>query len=93
MVIHYLDLSRPGIYPNEADTPLVVDPDAVLANPVALQRFQAVARRRTQVSQFGGSVEHQQLAGSDVENCIPSSGRTRFEQLAGLFASEAQDQD
>src|SRR5690242_18904329 len=29
--------------PSKADAPLIVDPDAMLAGPVALQRFQSIA--------------------------------------------------
>src|SRR5690606_24206795 len=35
-----LHLLRSGVGPPEADPPLVVDPDAVLAGPAALERFE-----------------------------------------------------
>jgi hypothetical protein len=41
VVVHDLDTFRTSVGPGEADPPLVVDPDAVLAPSVALQRLQA----------------------------------------------------
>lgn len=35
--------------PNKADTPLIVDADAVLPDPIAFQNFQSVAGRRPQI--------------------------------------------
>src|SRR3569833_3323100 len=47
LIVH--DLDRLGaVVPSETDAPLVVDPDAVLARAVALQRLQPVARRTPQ---------------------------------------------
>lgn len=45
MVVHDLDLDRAGAArgPFEADSPLIVDPDAPLASSVAFQSFQTVA--------------------------------------------------
>ncbi len=57
MIIHDLDIVCVPFAPNEADTPLVVDPDAVLPLSVAVQGFQAISRRRYQVSQFRGAVQ------------------------------------
>src|ERR1700751_1034524 len=44
VVVDQLDVPRACGAPGEADPPLVVDPDAVLAGAVAGQLFQAVAR-------------------------------------------------
>jgi hypothetical protein len=51
VVIDDLDLFGVAVSPNEADTPLIVDPDTVLAGTVSAQRFQAVARKQGQVFQ------------------------------------------
>jgi hypothetical protein len=45
MVIHDLDTVRPGVSPDKADAPLVVDPDAVLSRPIAFEDFEPAARR------------------------------------------------
>jgi hypothetical protein len=57
VIIHDLDIVCVPFAPNEADTPLVVDPDAVLPLSVAVQGFQAISRRRYQVSQFRRAVQ------------------------------------
>jgi len=41
---------RANISPNEAQTPLAADPHAMLPCSTSAQRFQAIARRRPQVS-------------------------------------------
>jgi hypothetical protein len=43
MIIHNLHLVWTILPPHEAHAPLVIDPDAVLSPPVAVQRFQAIA--------------------------------------------------
>jgi hypothetical protein len=43
MVVHDFDVIRIAIAPDEAEPPLVVDPDAVLSDPIAREGFQVVA--------------------------------------------------
>jgi hypothetical protein len=45
VVVHNLNVESIPVTPQETDTPLVVDADAVLAFSVALQRFQMIAWR------------------------------------------------
>ena len=52
MVIHDLDVLRAVCGPNEANPPLVVDPDAVLSFSISLQCFQFIARRSPQVFEY-----------------------------------------
>jgi hypothetical protein len=49
MVIHNFDLAWPWlpIRPLEADTPLLIDPDGILAGSVTLQCFKSIARQCT----------------------------------------------
>lgn len=49
MVVYDLDVRRAGLGPPEADPILFVDPDTVLAVPVALQLLEARARRLREV--------------------------------------------
>ncbi len=56
MVIDNLDLFSVGASPGKADAPLVIDADAVLARPDALQRLEPVARREAEEGEFDGSV-------------------------------------
>ncbi|ROM72172.1 hypothetical protein BK654_22645 [Pseudomonas brassicacearum] len=48
--------------PDKTDPVLTVNPDAVLAFPVAIQLLQPVSRRRAQVVEIDRSIEHAQLS-------------------------------
>ena len=49
MIVHNLDCKGVGIVPTEADAPLIVDPNAVLAAPVICKRLQPVAWNRSRI--------------------------------------------
>jgi hypothetical protein len=51
MVINDLDIDRAGraAGPLKTDPPLVVDADAVLTLPIALERFQPIARQSDEI--------------------------------------------
>ena len=44
MVVHDFDVIRIAIAPDEAEPPLVVDPDAVLSDPIVRESLQVIAR-------------------------------------------------
>jgi hypothetical protein len=56
-----LDLEGIAASPSEADSPLIVDADAVLPFPVSLQAFQSVPRGHSQVIHAFGRMHQQQL--------------------------------
>lgn len=62
MVIDDLDLLRIALVPDKADTPPVVDTDAVLPGSIAAQRLQPIARRGCQVAQLPRLMDLPQLA-------------------------------
>ena len=51
MIVGDLDLESIALPPNEANPPLVVDPNAVLALAVAQELFEVVSRRNIQICQ------------------------------------------
>ena len=61
MIVHDLDVVGVAAPPDEADPPLLVDADAVLAAASTLQRLEAVAGRNAQLLERGGSVKHGEL--------------------------------
>lgn len=61
MVVHDLNVVGIPVAPNKADTPLIVDPNAVLSLSVSVERFQPIARRRCQVPQISGNIQLAQL--------------------------------
>ena len=48
VVIHDVYVVNAVSLPTEADTPLIVDPNAVLPSPITLERLQTISRRRIQ---------------------------------------------
>src|SRR5258708_38857087 len=61
VVVNDLDVLRPCIRPAEADTPLLIDADAVLPGPVPGELLQAVAGRNPHAVSPVRGVEHRQL--------------------------------
>ena len=67
MVVNDLDVMRVIFLPKETDTPLVIDPNAVLTRAVALERLKMITRRGSQVIQPGTGVKHSQLSASSAQ--------------------------
>lgn len=66
MIIHNLDFVRAIVTPHETDTPLLIDPDAVLPCAVSMQRFQAITGQARQVYETRGTLEDlQEVSVSD----------------------------
>jgi hypothetical protein len=62
MIVDDLDLIRRAFAPSKANSPLVVDPDAVLALPVAAQSFEPISWHGSQILQHFGVIQHAQLS-------------------------------
>jgi len=58
MVIGNFNIEGVIAFPSKADTPLVVDTDAPLTNPVTSKFFQPVGRRNPQIIQRDRVVYH-----------------------------------
>jgi len=65
VIVNNLNIRWPIIGPREAHSPLIVDPDAVLASPISCQRFQPVPRGRPQIFQLDRCIQHGKLPRSD----------------------------
>jgi hypothetical protein len=61
VVVDDLYVFGPGVGPSEADPPLLVNPDAVLARAITRQLLQPVPRRHPQVRENLRGVQHGQL--------------------------------
>ena len=93
MVIHYLDVDRACVGPHKADSPLNVDPNAVLSFSVALQRFQVVARRRLHEIQRLGRIQLREFSLSDRQERFEPARTFPLIQRLGVFALERLDHD
>jgi hypothetical protein len=61
VVVHDLDVLGATRRPHEADPPLVIDPDAVLASSIPCERFQAVPRGNSKIVEGHCGIEDRQL--------------------------------
>jgi len=57
VIVDYLNRFWSTIGPNEADTILIIDPNAVLACPFSTQRLKSVTWRDTQVVHMACGIE------------------------------------
>ena len=70
VVIYDFYIACIAVLPFKTDTPLVVDPDAVLTGTSPLEGFQPVARRHPQRVQIRSGIDHQQFAARDALNVV-----------------------
>src|SRR3989337_1046693 len=92
VVVADLDVMRVSLLPAEADPPLVVDPNAVLAGAVSGEALQAVPRGHAELLQPLGGVQKQQLAmGPSLQVRWQFAGPFAFEHLPGLGVSEGSN--
>jgi len=77
MIIDDFNEFRATIAPLETDTPLIIDPDAVLTATIALQRLQSIARRQPQIAQVSRRVKISELPPRDFDQI----GRKAFRAL------------
>jgi hypothetical protein len=70
MIIYNVYTVGVPISPFKADSPLVVDADAMLTFPLPCQFFQAIGRRNAKVLEREGPVQHTQLSQGDMLNIL-----------------------
>src|ERR1019366_8763418 len=68
MIIDDLDAFRRAVAPDEANSPLVVDPDTMLTLGITAQRLKPVSWNCRQVLQFLGVVQHPKLPAGHRSN-------------------------
>ena len=78
--------------PPEADAPLVVDADAVLAGPIASQFLEAVGGWNAEVKETGRGVENDELAErNSLEVRRQPTGPLSLEEAFSIDVPEAAD--
>lgn len=75
VVIYDFNVFNVSVVPCEADSPFVIDSDAMLTLPVTLERFQTVAGGNPQVIEDCGPVQHSQLPKGTPLNVSGEPGR------------------
>lgn len=81
MIIHDFDFIGIARVPSEADAPLIVDPDAMLAFTVPFQSFEPVARWGCHLFEMLGRVQLLQLAQRHSRNRAKPAMASCLEQL------------
>ena len=92
MIIHDLDFIRIASAPYEAEPPLIVDSDAVLAGAVALERLQAISGRNAKILQPLGRLKVEQLAPGNALDCPESERCAILKKRFGAMAAKRSDQ-
>ena len=62
MIVRHFDVVGVALLPTEADAPLVIDANAMLASAIARQSFQPIGRWNPQIVQALSDIELYQLA-------------------------------
>jgi hypothetical protein len=88
VVVHDLDIVGVRIDQPKANPPLVVDPNAMLAFAVALQRLQAIAPDPGQIGEASGYVKKTQPPRCGFRNRLKSGDWEAIEQPLGIGAAE-----
>jgi hypothetical protein len=78
--------------PAKANTPLRIDPNAVLASSITLELLQAIAWRLSQIGETRSSIEHAELSESSLLNAAAQfAHRVSVEETFGVAVSKALD--
>jgi len=77
--------------PTEADTPLIVDPNAVLPSPITLQRFQTISRRRIQFAEPSGRIDLDESADRYPCYRIPAPALSGLVEGFGLLVRKTSN--
>ena len=92
MVVDDLDVVRVAVPPAEANAPSVIDAYTVLPTPIALERFQSVPWRDSQIVKALGSIQLDKFAQHDpLEGGREAAPGCAGEEALGLAVGEAPD--
>jgi len=90
VVIDDLDIEGITRAPDETDTPTLVNTDAVLACPAALERLKPISRGHPKIIQRLGGIQNDELPkGSTLNIGRKPLGTVPVEEALGIDISEA----
>ncbi len=84
MIIDDLNLVRISVLPDETDSVLIVDSDAVLSHPLSFQAFQVIPWKNCQVRELPGSVQLFEFPLRYASYILKSTGVLSIEQGLGF---------
>jgi hypothetical protein len=91
LIIHNFDIVRVAVLPSKANSPSIIDTDAILSLPIPFQRFQLIAGRLPQILKGFGAIQVEKFA-----SCLPFEGLKTanwaiIKESGGVAASERFD--
>jgi hypothetical protein len=92
VVIHDLDVNGIAFVPCKADTPLIIDSNAIDAGSIASQQLKLVSRWYTKILQPQCPMQVQELPARRPLNRLKSAHPAIFEERCGVRALERADQ-
>jgi hypothetical protein len=91
MIVHNLYVHGIRLSPTEADSPLVVYPNAVLTHPIASEGLQPVPRNRSEIGNDLRRMDLIQLTLRDASNVLEPAAEFPAEDRLALLAPERPD--
>src|ERR1035437_1788644 len=88
MIIDDLDAFRRSVPPDEANSPLVVDPDTMLTLGVTAQGLKPVSWNCRHLLQFLGVVPHPKVTARTRSNVAQPAATLPLKKLLGLLRAE-----
>jgi hypothetical protein len=93
VIIYDFNVVGLAVAPDEANPPLIIDPDAMLAGPITFERLEPVAGRNAQILQPPGCMKVEEPApGHALDRAEPPHGLILEEGL-GVTAAKRSDQE
>jgi hypothetical protein len=94
VVVDDLNVVRVARAPDETDSPLPVDANAVLTNPITLEFLQAISRWDSHVIEVSRSVQHAELSeGRSLDVGAEAFDSLALKQPLRIAVLEALDHD
>lgn len=91
MIVHDFDRVNVAVSPLKANTPLIIDADAVLPLPVPLQALQPVPRQIRERLQIGRGIHDVQFSQGGSLDRLEPAHRFPAEEAPGVRAAERLD--
>jgi hypothetical protein len=91
MIVHDFDVIGVPVPPIKADSPLVVNTDAVPTLSVSLQPFQLVSRKSRKRPEILSRIKHVQFAESLTLDSLEPAHRFTTEEPLGLGVAKGPD--
>ena len=91
MVVNDLNVHWPFAGPHEADTKLVIDPNAVLTRSVSNESLQSVPRRDPEILERRCPIEHREFAHRDGLDVDEALDPLATEQILCFWAGKGHD--